>query len=83
MQGLRNLYVVLVDPSPQQMWERNWLELEDRLLESVREVGTGGRMREAEVVFPYASCGIDWDMGESCVRLTRPGSRSVGEEDDE
>ena len=74
---------MIVDPSPHHMWERNWLELEDRLLESVREVGTGGSLREAEVVLPYASCGVDWDMGESCVRLTRPVGGSVEEEDDE
>jgi hypothetical protein len=81
MQGLRDLYVVLVDPSPQQMWEVNWLELEDRLLESVREVRRGGRMRKAEVVLPYASCGIDWDTGGSCVKLTRPESEVVEGED--
>jgi hypothetical protein len=80
MQGLRDLYVVLVDPSPQQMWERNWLELEDRLLDSVREVGRGGRMRKAEVVLPYASCGTEWDMAASCVKLTRPESEAVEED---
>jgi hypothetical protein len=81
MQELRDLYVVLVDPSPQQMWERNWLELEDRLLESVREVGRGGRIRKAEVVLPYASCRTEWDMGGSCVRLTRPVSEAVEGDD--
>ena len=81
MQGLRELYVVLTDPSPQQLWERNWLQLEDMLLESVRGVT---RPREAVVVMPYQSCGIDWDMGHGCVKLMRPedGNGSVDEEEE-
>ena len=79
MQGLRNLYVVLVDPSPQQMWERNWLELEDILLEAVRGVQ---KPKNAVVVLPYQTCGVDWDMGDSCVRLRRPEDGVVTGDDD-
>jgi hypothetical protein len=81
MTGLRDLCVVLVDPSPQQIWERNWLELEDRLLESVREVGRIGRRMRAQVVLPYESCGVEWDMGGSCMELRRPERGMVEEED--
>ncbi|KNG45530.1 hypothetical protein TW65_07781 [Stemphylium lycopersici] len=80
MQRLRNLYVVLVDPSPQQMWERNWLELEDILLEAVRGVQ---KPNDAVVVLPYPTCGVDWDMRDSCVRLRRPEDGVVLEGDGE
>ncbi|KAF2822049.1 hypothetical protein CC86DRAFT_448466 [Ophiobolus disseminans] len=69
MEGLRDLYVVLVDPSPQGMWERNWVKLEERLLEPVKGVV---RPRWFEVVLPFASCRLDWDMGESAVVLRKP-----------
>ncbi|KAJ5058595.1 hypothetical protein J3E74DRAFT_7577 [Bipolaris maydis] len=78
MQGLRELYVVLIDPSPQGLWERNWLQLEDVLLESVRGVT---RPRDAVVVMPYQSCGVDWDMGDGCVRLVRPEDGGAEEDD--
>ncbi|KAI8943008.1 hypothetical protein NX059_001046 [Plenodomus lindquistii] len=76
MQGLRDLYVVLSDPSPQGMWERNWLELEGQLLEPVKRVV---RPRVVEVVLPYGSCGVNWDLGESRVVLRRPVDRAWGE----
>ena len=66
MQGLRHLQVMLIDPSPQQLWEANWVELEDILLDSVRAVK---RPRDAVVILPYPSCRTDWDMGDSTVRL--------------
>lgn len=66
MQGLRHLQVMLIDPSPQQLWEANWVELEDILLDSVREVK---RPHDAVVILPYPSCRTDWDMGDSTVRL--------------
>jgi hypothetical protein len=69
MKGLRNLQVVLIDPSPQQIWANVWLDLEDILLDSVRAVK---RPREAVVVLPYPSCRTDWDMGDSTVRLRIP-----------
>jgi len=69
MQGMRDLYVVLTDPSPQGMWETNWLELEEQLLGPVKEVV---RPVCAELVLPYATCGVEWNMGSSTVRLRRP-----------
>ncbi|CAO2651866.1 Nn.00g001490.m01.CDS01 [Neocucurbitaria sp. VM-36] len=78
MQGLRDLYVVLVDPSPQSLWERNWLELEEQLLAPVKQVTNPGWF---ELMLPYASCGTDWDMEESRVRLRKPDGGDVEEED--
>jgi hypothetical protein len=69
LQGLKTLHVVLIDPSPQGIWERNWLELEGQLMEPVKRVV---RPRLFEFVLPYASCGVERDMGGSCVRLRRP-----------
>jgi hypothetical protein len=72
MTGLRDLYVVLVDPTPQRMWERHWLELEEQLLAPVKLVV---RPRLCEVVLPFATCRTDWDMGESRVVLRKPKCR--------
>ncbi|KAF2727209.1 hypothetical protein EJ04DRAFT_479405 [Polyplosphaeria fusca] len=69
MKGLRDLRVVLVDPTPGRTWEARWLDLEEQLLEPVKEV-VGPRW--FEVVLPYASCETDWDMGESRVVLRVP-----------
>lgn len=80
MHGLRDLHVVIVDPSPQDLWERNWLELEERLLAPVSCV-TGPRW--FELVLPYASCGVEWDMGESRVVLRRPDGRAGQDDDDD
>ncbi|KAH8640463.1 hypothetical protein IG631_03404 [Alternaria alternata] len=79
MQGLRHLQVMLIDPSPQQLWEANWVELEDILLDSVRVVK---RPRDAVVILPYPSCRTDWDMGDSTVRL-RVLDNGLGTEGDE
>ncbi|KAF1936599.1 hypothetical protein EJ02DRAFT_358744 [Clathrospora elynae] len=78
MQGLKSLYVVLVDPSPQHMWERTWLELEEQLLQSVKHVT---RPNVFELMLPYASCGTKWNMGQSRVVLTKPDGGSVEEEE--
>jgi hypothetical protein len=69
MQGLKSLSVVLVDPSSQGIWERNWLELEAQLLGPVSKVV---RPIDFEVVLPYASCEVGRDMGPSHVVLKRP-----------
>jgi hypothetical protein len=69
MTGLRDLYIVLIDPSPQGIWEANWSELEEELLEPVKQVV---RPMWFELVLPFASCRTDWDMGESRVVLRRP-----------
>ncbi|KAH8724068.1 hypothetical protein GQ44DRAFT_750402 [Phaeosphaeriaceae sp. PMI808] len=69
MNGLRDLYVVLVDPSQQDMWERNWIDLENELLHPVKAVT---RPEWFELVLPFARCNIDWNMGESRVVLRRP-----------
>lgn len=69
MRGLKSLVVVLVDPSRQGIWEEKWLQLEERLLEPVKEVRGLG---EFEVVLPYASCDAERDMGACSVRLRRP-----------
>ncbi|KAF2851648.1 hypothetical protein T440DRAFT_517137 [Plenodomus tracheiphilus IPT5] len=77
MQGLRDLYVVLSDPSPGGVWERSWLELEEELVGPVRGVVRPG---VAVVVLPYRSCGVGWDMGGSRVVLRRPGGEGEEEE---
>ncbi|KAF1849454.1 uncharacterized protein K460DRAFT_365334 [Cucurbitaria berberidis CBS 394.84] len=69
MQGLRDLYVVLVDSSPQDLWERNWLELEEQLLTPVKKVT---KPTWFELMLPYATCRTEWDMEESRVRLRKP-----------
>ncbi|KAH7068096.1 hypothetical protein BKA63DRAFT_536534 [Paraphoma chrysanthemicola] len=77
MTGLRDLYVVITDPSPQGMWERNWLELEEVLLRPVKAVI---RPRWFELVLPYESCKMDWDMAESSCVLRTP--ETLVEEED-
>jgi hypothetical protein len=79
MKGLRDLYVVLIDPSPQGIWEANWSELEDELLEPVKKVVSP---RWFELVLPFASCRTDWHMGESMVVLKRPELGVEGEDDE-
>ena len=69
MGGLRDLHVVLIDPSPQDMWETNWLEMEDQLLEPVRKVTVPPWF---ELVLPYNSCGKERNMGDSSVKLHKP-----------
>ena len=78
MQGLRHLRVILMDPSPQWLWQSEWMELEDMLLDSVRMVT---KPRDAIVVLPYPSCRTDWDMGESTVKLRIFGNGSDASED--
>jgi hypothetical protein len=80
MKGLRNLQVVLIDPSPQGIWEANWSELEDELLQPVKNVVSPSWF---ELVLPFASCRTDWDMGESMVVLKRPESELEGEAGEE
>lgn len=77
MRGLRDLYVVVADPSPHAVWEPTWLQLEEQLLQPVREVV---RPRWFELVLPYASCGVEWDMAGSSVVLRRPDGDGVEEE---
>ncbi|KAI4608038.1 hypothetical protein J4E83_009221 [Alternaria metachromatica] len=78
MQGLRHLRVILMDPSPQWLWQSEWMELENMLLDSVRMVT---KPRDAIVVLPYPSCRTDWDMGESTVKLRIFGNASDASED--
>ena len=59
------------------MWEPSWLQLEQQLLQPVKDVI---RPRWFELMLPYASCGIEWDMGNSNVMLRRPEGEAVEEE---
>ncbi|KAF1962092.1 hypothetical protein CC80DRAFT_588706 [Byssothecium circinans] len=77
MRGLQDLRVVIVDSSRDSIWEAQWLGLEEKLLESVRRVGG---VRRVEVVLPYASCSVDWDLGGAVV-LRKP-ERAVVEEEE-
>lgn len=82
MRGLRELYVVLVDPSPMEMWERSWVEVHGRLLESVRGLERVGGLRWCEVVLPYESCSVEWEGGStSVVKLRRPSRRDAEEQE--
>jgi hypothetical protein len=80
MTGLRDLYVAIVDPSPQGIWERNWAELEEQLLRPVKEVT---RPSQFELMLPFASCSTEWDMGDSRVVLRKPGNRVIEEEEED
>jgi hypothetical protein len=77
MKGLRDLYVVITDPSPQGIWERNWVELEEQLLRPVTDVT---RPSKFELMLPFVSCSTDWDMGDSKVVLKKPENRLVADE---
>lgn len=77
MEGLKDLRVVLLDPSRDGIWEGHWLELEHLLLEPVKKVV---RPRCFEIMLPYATCGLDWDMGESRCVLRRPEGEEDGED---
>jgi hypothetical protein len=79
MTGLRDLYVVISDPSPQGIWERSWVELEEQLLRPVKEVT---RPSQFELMLPFSSCSTDWDMGESKVTLRTPEIWLPGEGED-
>ncbi|KAF2263000.1 hypothetical protein CC78DRAFT_534406 [Lojkania enalia] len=68
MKGLRDLRVVLIDPSRNAMWETHWLELEGDLLECVKAVR---QTRWFELALPYESCSTDWDLGGGVV-LRKP-----------
>ena len=79
MRGLRDLYVVLVDPSPRDMWETHWLEMEGQLLDPVKHVTAPAWF---ELMLPYSSCDTDWDMGSSSVKLRRPDDDEDDIDDD-
>jgi hypothetical protein len=78
MASLRELRVVLLDKSVDGIWETRWLFLEGTLLEPAKSVN---RPRKFEIVMPYTSCRLDWDMGESRCVLKKPESREGAIED--
>ncbi|KAF1918430.1 hypothetical protein BDU57DRAFT_556010 [Ampelomyces quisqualis] len=70
MVGLRQLHVVVIDPSPGGIWESRWLAQEEKLLGPVRQVT---RPERFELVLPFDTCWTGWDMGSSNVVLRTPG----------
>ncbi len=68
MKGLEKLTVELTDPSAHGLWESNWLELEETILQPLKNV----RVKDFEVVLPYQRCSVDKDMGNCAVRFRRP-----------
>jgi hypothetical protein len=70
MKALRDLRVVIVDPSPDSTWEAHWLGVEEVLMDAVKRVQTPRRF---DLLLPYAGCRVDLDMGGCNVRLLRPG----------
>ena len=78
MRGLQDLYVVIVDSSRDGIWEAQWLSLEEKLLEAVKRIRG---IKRAEVMLPYPSCSLDWDM-EGKVMLRKP-QRVVLEEEEQ
>jgi hypothetical protein len=79
MKGLRELYVLLTDPSPQHLWERQWADLEERLLEDVQNVR---QTRWFTLMLPYPGCRTDWDMGGCNVILRKPEDDDEDEDDE-
>ncbi|KAF2014754.1 hypothetical protein BU24DRAFT_463516 [Aaosphaeria arxii CBS 175.79] len=77
MKGLRDLYVVVSDPSPQALWEDKWLALEDKLYEDIAKVK---QVRWGEVFLPYASCNIDVQFEGCAIGFRKPAGEE--EEDD-
>ncbi|KAF2123146.1 hypothetical protein BDV96DRAFT_481341 [Lophiotrema nucula] len=77
MKSLRDLYVVLIDPTPGSTWESRWLDLEEQLIQDVKAVV---KPRWFELMLPYESCDTDWDMGESRVVLRKPYDENETEE---
>lgn len=80
MKGLKDLYIVISDPSPLGLWERGWLELEEKLLEPVRKITSP---RWFELWLPYTGCRVDRDMGGCAVVLRKPNGEAVEEEGDD
>lgn len=78
MQGLRDLKVTIIDPSPEGIWEAHWLGLEPLLLESVKKVKTPG-LKKFVVVMPYANCRLDWDLGDCNAQPIRPIEERLGD----
>ncbi|ORY14384.1 hypothetical protein BCR34DRAFT_599163 [Clohesyomyces aquaticus] len=76
MRGLRELFVVLTDPSPNQLWEQKWIGLEKELLEPAKLVI---QPRWFELMLPYEGCNTGIDMGASACRLKKP--EAAGDED--
>ncbi|KAF2475149.1 uncharacterized protein BDR25DRAFT_100282 [Lindgomyces ingoldianus] len=79
MKGLRELFVVLADPSPFKMWEQKWIELEKELLAPVKLVI---QPRWFELWLPYSGSNVGLDMGGSSCRLRKPDGLEEGEEED-
>lgn len=79
MCGLREVHIVLSDVSRDAIWENHWRVLEGKLLESVRAVI---RPDCFEVVMPYKSCSINWDMRPSMVVLRRPETEEKDEDEE-
>ncbi|OCK73960.1 hypothetical protein K432DRAFT_387092 [Lepidopterella palustris CBS 459.81] len=75
LQGLRDLYVVLVDIN----WKEQWLALEKTLLEPVKLVV---RPERFELVLPWEESDVGIDVGASACRLRRP-PRVMDEEEGE
>ncbi|KAF9739801.1 hypothetical protein PMIN01_02435 [Paraphaeosphaeria minitans] len=69
MKRLRDLRVSIVDPSPEGIWEGHWLGVEGILIEAMKRVRIP---RNYEVMLPYASCRVDWDVGGCNAKLLRP-----------
>jgi hypothetical protein len=78
MASLRDLRVVLLDKSADGIWEAQWLALEGTLLAPVKSVV---KPRVFEIIMPYATCQVDWDMGESRCVLRKPkGEEEAGKD---
>ncbi|KAF2000862.1 hypothetical protein P154DRAFT_522141 [Amniculicola lignicola CBS 123094] len=77
MKGLRDLYVVLSDPSPANTWEAAWGENQGKLMADVKKVV---QTRWFMLMVPYESCDTHLDMGECKVILRRPDGESEEED---
>ena len=79
MKGLRDLYVVFYDQSAQGIWERNWLELEDTLVE---DIGKVRQCRWFEVVMPYSTSVTEREVEGCNVRFRNPDVEHAEDEED-
>jgi hypothetical protein len=73
MRGLRELNIRILDV----MWRDQWLIMEKRLMEGVKDVRSP---RVFEVTLPHPESNVGMDVGQSKCVFRRPGDGAVERE---